>query len=150
MPARRKRIELRIESQMRSRCIRLQEAVTRQRHGNSWTGCCTYITHARTFLALVIGVRIASTITISSGLSRTPAKAPAEADRCEPIISIRRAASMAVALVPRSVRANLRRRGWGGGGRNIARMDMRRRLPFSMTDHAPYYCYTDVSYYGEK
>lgn len=47
-----------------------------------------------TFLALVMGVRIASTITTSSGLSRAPAKAPDEAERCEPIISIRRAASM--------------------------------------------------------
>lgn len=52
-----------------------------------------------TFLALVIGVRIASTMTISSGLSRDPTKAPAEAERCEPIISIRRAASMALACV---------------------------------------------------
>lgn len=55
--------------------------------------------HNRTFLALVIGVRIASTITISSGLSRAPAKAPAEAERCEPILSIRRAGSMASSLV---------------------------------------------------
>lgn len=57
----------------------------------------TYPTfYVRTFLALVIGVRIASTITTSSGLSREPARAPAEAERCEPIISIRRAASMAL------------------------------------------------------
>ena len=64
-----------------------------------------------TFFARVMGVRIASTMTMSSGLSRVPARGPiVDAEMCDPILSIRRAASIFRSLVaspPREERATL-------------------------------------------